>query len=167
MIDVAIKYLIADVCIDVFFKRLMCNFKLDIDNSAPQVGSFYSRIKHNYSDETYYGCQVIEIEPINELPGHNIVYIKFESCDGRGDSEYELQEVEDIEDFSESIEEMSDDDMREYVREISEDVVSELSREELTQLMFDDGVDMSDVDLVETAVEDEVGVSTAFFTFYK
>lgn len=169
MIDVAIKYFIADLCIDVFFDRLFENFNL-AESFVPQVGDFYSRVTHNLHHEVYYNCRVTSVEKIpNSIKGY-IVYISFEKVE----SEFDDDDDDEI-----------DDEVREYVREITgNDTLSDAEADALVaegildevdgdsddddDYYDDDDDEITDtVDLVETDDPNLVGVSTLFFTFIK
>lgn len=166
MIDVAIKYLLADLCIDVFFTRVFNSLELDAANTKPRIGDVYSRIVHKYSDETYYNCQVVDLEPIQSIPGEYIVYVHFTSKVCTDIDEFDGVDDGRDPDISDMVKSMSDGGIREYVHAITNDVMDTMSREEMEDIIYDDELDMSDVDLVETIDDREVGLSTLFFTFY-
>lgn len=163
MIDVAIKYLLVDLCIDVFFSNIFDGLELDVDNGIPKIGDVYSKISHKYADEIYFNCHVTDIEPIKNVPGEYIIYVRFTSMVGGDNSEY----IDLDSDITEMVDSMSDSEVKEYVHAITNDVMDNMSREELEDIIYDEEIDMSDVDLVETSESNEVGLSTLFFTFYK
>lgn len=162
MLTVVLKYLIADWCIDAFFNQAFKGLQLDASNSTPKLGDIFTKISHNYSNETYYDCKVIDIESIKELPGEFIVYVRYSTKSM--DSDNELVSFDEI---TPDLSGMSDVEVREYVHTVTGEVMDGMSREELEEIIYDDDVDMRDVDLVETDDEFEVGLSTVFFTFFK
>jgi hypothetical protein len=168
MIDVAIKYFILDQCIDALFDRIYENFNL-VEHHIPCIGDVYRKITHNLHNETYYNCNVVSVEKINNTRDGYIVYITYEHV------ETEFGDDDD--------EEMSDAEAREYVRDITGKILSDEEADSLIEEGILDDVDFNDeidddfdfdedeitdnVDLVETDEYNQVGLSTLFFTFHK
>ena len=162
MVDVAIKYIVADLCIDAFFNQVFSNFKISDPpvTSVPKIGDFYSKVSHNLYHEIYYNCHVVDVEKVMTTSAGTgyIVYFKYASCDS---------EDEDM-----------PEDLEQYIKSMGDD----LTDEELEELMAEDeaagddniyddeddeDVDYDDVDLVATDDPNVVGASTIYFTFYK
>lgn len=159
MVGIAIKYFVADLCVDAFFNQIFTNFKVNdpASTAIPKIGDFFSKVSHNLYHEIYYNCHVVDVEKISTASGNGyIVYFKYTSCDSEDDD--------------------SPDDLEQYIKDMGDDITDE----ELEQLMAeseatddtyydddDDDVDYDDVDLVATDDPKVVGASTLYFTFYK
>lgn len=69
----AAKYLILEMCVDVFFKQIQTNFKLSPENQSPKINDYFSKIIAKDNKETFYSCRIIDIyKDVNDT------YIDFE-----------------------------------------------------------------------------------------
>lgn len=57
----AAKYVILDMCIDVFFKRVENNFRLSSETQSPKINDFFSKITAKDNKETFYSCRILDI----------------------------------------------------------------------------------------------------------
>ena len=161
MVGIAIKYFVADLCIDAFFNQIFTNFKVnDPPNTAiPKIGDFYSKVSHNLYHEIYYNCHVVDVEKITTMTSDTgyIIYFKYGECESEDEDAPESLEqyIKDMGD------DLTDDELEELMAE-EESTDSELYYDD-----DDDDVDYDDVDLVATDDPNVVGASTLYFTFYK
>lgn len=166
MLSFALKFIVADICINSIFNKIESNLTLTNESTyIPRVGDVLKSVEHKFGNETYYQCVVTAVEEILNVPGEYIVYIKFtaKSSDIDDDFGFEFDEAIDVT-------QLSDDDLKEYLAEtieLDDDELDNITREELEELINESDMDLSDVDLIETSDANEVGVSSIFFNFLK
>lgn len=170
MIGTAIKYFVFDFCLKICFDGINDTLKVNDNTKIPSPGDYYSKISHKLAYEVYYDCTVIEVEKIKDSTGNYngeyLVYFNYLSKDS---------DVIDDEDL--------DNDVKAYIRELSQDTTDtdDLTEDEIEALLDDtmeydglyeemdpddlEGTDLSDIDLIATGDPYFVGVNTAFFSF--
>ena len=148
MLSAAIKYVIGDICLNLFFDRIFDGFDANLSTEPPKVGDTFSRISHKFENETFYDCYVEQVDDIfdtnvNKLEG-KLIYIRFRSI------------TTDDEDFFDEGAELTDAE------------IEKMTDEERAEFMaLEDDDDMSDADLVGTDDAHFVGVNSEYYNFYR
>ena len=83
MLSAAIKYVIGDICLNLFFDRIFDGFDANLSTEPPKVGDTFSRISHKFENETFYDCYVEQVDDIFDTNGNKLegklIYIRFRS----------------------------------------------------------------------------------------
>ncbi len=74
----AVRFLILDQCLNVFFEELGKNIKVDNLTKIPVVGEFYSRLESKDGSEIFFSCKILDI--YNTEDGSDF-YVDFEYLD--------------------------------------------------------------------------------------
>lgn len=79
LIEKITKYLIVDVCVDVFFKKLRENFKSISESDIPKINEFYSKILAKDNSEVFFNCRITDVEHIHDYDdGVDFIIVTFE-----------------------------------------------------------------------------------------
>jgi hypothetical protein len=94
----AIKFLLLEQCVDVFFNQLQKNFNVIKETDLPKEGDTFSRIVSKDKTEIYYNCRIMEIYPTED---EKDLYVDFEYThqdffDEFGNTENDRESVEEI-----------------------------------------------------------------------
>ena len=148
MLSAAIKYVIGDICLNLFFDRIFDGFDANLSTEPPKVGDTFSRISHKFENETFYDCYVEQVDDIFDTNGNKLegklIYIRFRSI------------TTDDEDFFDEGAELTDAE------------IEKMTDEERAEFMaLEDDDDMSDADLVRTDDPHFVGVNSEYYNFYR
>ena len=159
MLSAAIKYVIGDICLNLFFDRIFDGFDANLSTEPPKVGDTFSRISHKFENETFYDCYVEQVDDIFDTNGNKLegklIYIRFRSI------------TTDDEDFFDEGAELTDAEMEE-LEEMEGAEIEKMTDEERAEFMvLEDDDDMSDADLVRTDDPHFVGVNSEYYNFYR
>jgi hypothetical protein len=148
MIDLAVRHYVYDLCLGIVFDKL--NLNLVKAEGIPKAGQYYSRISHVVEDEHYYGCVITDVER-RHTTDHDfyIVYFRYQKRDGQ-DLQNWLDEMSEVDELYKK---QADGTLEEEESEMIEMF-------ELDELMTED----DEVELFE--YEDQVGVSSVYYTFH-
>lgn len=158
MVSAALKYLIGELCINVFFDQVFTSFNIDQGTKKPIIGMYYSKICHKYSIETFYDCVVVDVVPL--INGEKLIYVKFKSSD------YDESLADDDGDYDNGDGDEYDDPTENMTEEEIEAYFDALDNNESDDGDVATDEDLCEIDLIETDEDDVVGINTKFYTLH-
>ena len=155
MVIVALRHIVAEICIEAFFDKFANNFNKSVLLGEIRVGDYFKKIQHKELDEVYYNCRVtavVDVKDSNGISnGHQFIYIKY--------SDYKT----DIDDLEIDLSTMDDDELERYLEENNIELVDD----EYIDLDDMDDLDFTTIDFMESGIDDTVGLNTEYHNFFK